>query len=187
MANGYDGSSTLLNVTISDNSANYGGGMYNFEGGSAMLTNVTFSSNSATVGGGIFALGSGSLILKNTLLTGGIASSGPDCSGTLTSYGYNLILDTTGCTLVGDETGNIYGLDPLLGPLADNGGYTLTHALLPGSPAIDAANEIDVSGNLVIQDQRGVTRPQGPANDIGAYEYVKMWLSCILNDIINQP
>ena len=121
--------------------------------------------------------------LKNSLLSGGDAPTGPDCAGTLTSYGYNLIEDTTGCTIDGDETGNIYGEDPLLGPLADNGGYTLTHALLRGSPAIDTASANDVDGNLVVVDQRGITRPQGLANDIGAFEFVdkvSFWLPIIM-------
>jgi hypothetical protein len=110
------------------------------------------------------------LVMKNTLLAGNSAPTGPDCSGSLYSYGYNLIQDTTGCSITGDETGNIYGEDPLLGPLQDNGGATFTHALLPDSPAIDAADFTDPFGNPVTEDQRGVARPQGPANDIGAYE-----------------
>jgi hypothetical protein len=60
--------------------------------------------------------------------------------------------------------------DPLLGPLQNNGGPTLTHALLAGSPAIDAVPLADCSG--VTDDQRGVLRPQGPACDIGAFELV---------------
>lgn len=89
----------------------------------------------------------------------------------MTSYGYILIQDTSGCTITGDETGNIYGKEPLLGPLADHGGYTLTHALLDGSPAIDTADFTDPDGNPVTEDQRGVSRPQGPANDLGADEF----------------
>jgi hypothetical protein len=57
--------------------------------------------------------------------------------------------------------------NPRLGPLTDNGGPTLTHALLPGSPAINAG---DCSGGTISRDQRGVTRPLGSACDIGAYE-----------------
>ena len=56
--------------------------------------------------------------------------------------------------------------DPLLGPLQDNGGPTQTHALLAGSPAIDAA----LLANCPATDQRGVSRPQGPGCDIGAFE-----------------
>jgi len=177
------GTSTLFNVTISGNTARTeGGGIFNFTGALVTLTNVTIYANSAGFGGGVVVYGDG-LILKNTILSGNIASYSPNCNDTLTSYGYNLIQDTAGCVLDGDEIGNIYGKDPLLGPLADNGGYTLTHALQPGSPAIDAANFTDPYGNPVTQDQRGVTRPQGLTNDIGAYELNQahwLWLPLLL-------
>ena len=58
--------------------------------------------------------------------------------------------------------------DPLLGPLADNGGPTLTHALGVGSPAIDSAD----AGACPATDQRGVARPQGAGCDVGSFEYV---------------
>jgi CSLREA domain-containing protein len=178
------GTSTLTNVTFSGNSAAAsGGGMNNVIFSTTMLTNVTFNGNSASSGGGVYVESDGSLILKNTLLAGGDAPNGPDCAGTVTSYGYNLIQDTSGCIIMDDQTGNIYGEDPLLGPLGHYGGYTLMHSLLKGSPAIDAASSTDPNGNLVTVDQRGVTRPQGPANDIGAYEFVNQmtfWLPIVL-------
>jgi hypothetical protein len=77
--------------------------------------------------------------------------------------GHNLFSDTPGVAL--DPT-DLINTDPLLGPLADNGGPTLTHALLPGSPALDAG--VAVAG--VTTDQRGIPRPQGSAPDIGAFE-----------------
>jgi hypothetical protein len=98
-----------------------------------------------------------------------------DFSGVLISEGYNLIQNTNGCTITGkNRTGDIYGADPLLGPLQDNGGPTWTHALLPGSPAIDAGS----SGGLNT-DQRGAPRPYdvpgipnaADGSDIGAFEY----------------
>ncbi|MEX2457442.1 MAG: choice-of-anchor Q domain-containing protein, partial [Actinomycetota bacterium] len=76
-----------------------------------------------------------------------------------------LIEDPGSCTITGDTTGNVTGADPLLGALTDNGGPTLTHALLTGSPAIDAAGSTGPA-----TDQRGVSRPQGSFFDIGAYE-----------------
>jgi CSLREA domain-containing protein len=176
------GTSTLTNVTFSGNSSDNGGGIDNSYGTST-LTNVTFSGNSAGSGGGVFVQNESSLILKNTLLAGGDAPNGPDCFGTVTSYGYNLIQNTNGCTLTGDQTGNIYGENPLLGPLAHNGGFTMTHGLLHGSPAIDAASSTDPYGNPVTVDQRGVSRPQGVANDIGAFEFVNQmsfWLPVVL-------
>lgn len=83
------------------------------------------------------------------------------------SLGYNLIHEAAGCTLTGDTSGLITGQDPLLAPLADNGGPTRTHALLPRSPAIDAGSP-DCPPPAA--DQRGVQRPFGLACDIGAYE-----------------
>jgi hypothetical protein len=63
---------------------------------------------------------------------------------------------------VGDQPST----DPLVGPLADNGGPTLTHALLEGSPAIDAGDD----SVCPAVDQRGIARPQGAACDVGSYE-----------------
>ncbi|MCX6580631.1 MAG: Ig-like domain-containing protein [Candidatus Aminicenantes bacterium] len=126
-------------------------------------------------GGGICNL-SGTVQLKNTIVANNAAATGgesEDAWGTLSSNGYNLIENTTDCTITGILTGNITGVDPLLGPLAKNGGPTQTYALLPGSPAIDAGNSSGIS-----TDQRGYTRPVDIAgipnvsdgSDIGAYE-----------------
>jgi hypothetical protein len=82
---------------------------------------------------------------------------------TLGSNGHNLATDGT-CNLV--AAGDQANTDPVLGPLADNGGPTRTHALLPGSPAIDAADP----GQCPVADQRGIARPQGPSCDVGAFE-----------------
>ena len=84
--------------------------------------------------------------------------------GNITSLGHNLDSDGS-CELSG--TGDLSSTDPLLGPLQDNGGPTFTHALLPGSPAIDAADDTAAPAT----DQRGIRRPQGRAGDIGAYEF----------------
>jgi hypothetical protein len=90
------------------------------------------------------------------------------CVGKLSSSaGHNLLVATNSCTLTNNTTGNLYNVDPLLGPLQNNGGPTLTHALLMGSPALNAAGAADTTST----DQRGVSRPQGPASDIGAYEF----------------
>ena len=184
------GTVVLNSSTVSGNSSGSGGGIFKDFGGSVSLSNSTVSGNTATAGGGIFIFGHiGTLTLNNSTVSDNTATAGGgifndfstatlkntivanntsgDCSGTITSAGHNLIEDTSGCTIVGDTTGNITGSDPLLGPLADNGGPTLTHALLPGSPAIDAVPGADCT---LATDQRGVARPQGPACDIGAFE-----------------
>src|SRR5262249_3705719 len=109
--------------------------------------------------------------ISNTLIAGNttlISNTGPsysadDCNGTITSGDYNLVQNTSGCTLSG--THNVIGLDPLLGPLQNNGGPTQTMALQLGSPAIDTGN----SATCAATDQRGLPRNAGSC-DIGAYE-----------------
>ncbi len=132
------------------------------------LTDCTIVSNSPSVctGGGILNVTNttGSVFVQNCIIANNTSN---DFVGTLTSLGYNLIGNTNGCTLTNDLTGNIYGVDPLLGPLQYNGGVTLTHGLLAGSPAIDAGP----ANAAPFVDQRGMSRPQGAADDIGAYEY----------------
>jgi hypothetical protein len=93
--------------------------------------------------------------------------------GTLFDAHFSLIGDGTGSDITntnGNQVGNVppnsSPIDPRLGPLVDNGGPTRTHALLLGSPAIDAASTPDCPTT----DQRGVLRPQGAACDIGSYE-----------------
>ena len=172
------GTMTLNNSTVSGNTApngpgggNFGGGIY-IDSGTLMLNNSTISSNSAVTGGGIYP-NSGTVTLKNTLLAGNSAAGdGPDCWGSIGSGGHNLIGNTTNCNFT-QPSEDLLNADPLLGPLQDNGGPTFTHALLPGSPALDAGNPTgctDQDGILLTTDQRGVTRPQGTRCDIGAFE-----------------
>ena len=108
----------------------------------------------------------GTINFINSIIAANTGPTGPDCLGNLASEGHNLVQDTSGCTIAGDLTGNITGQAPLLGPLRDNGGPTFTHALLAGSPAIDAGDDSAAPAT----DQRGVARPQGPQSDIGAFE-----------------
>ena len=94
--------------------------------------------------------------------------------GTTGTLAYSLVTTTTNCFITGPQGGNIVGQDPLFGPLQYNGGPTQTHALLPGSPAIDAgapAGCTGAAGAPLTTDQRGFPRPYGPACDIGAVEY----------------
>jgi CSLREA domain-containing protein len=172
---------TLTNSTISGNSAlENGGGIATI--GTVDLNNVTIATNTADSdgngsgeGGGIRNI-NGTVNLRNTLLAGNIDRGGetPECVGTLTSQDYNLVLQPTGCTIVGSTAHNIVGQDPLLGPLQQNGGPTPTRALLQHSPAIDTGNPATPgsAGACAASDQRGVIRPQQARCDIGALEKV---------------
>jgi len=165
------------NVTVSGNRANGDSGGIDTSGAATTteLRHVTATANTADAdnsgagGGGGVGRTNGSVRLQDTIVAGNTDASpgaeAPDCLGALTSLGHNLIGNLTGCGLVptgGDKTGVAAGL----GSLADNGGPTMTHALLPSSPAIDAGVVIpNVYGS---EDQRGLSRLTKP--DVGAYE-----------------
>jgi LPXTG-site transpeptidase (sortase) family protein len=171
-----DSSPTLTNVTISSNSAaSDGGGIWNSVDSNPILTHVTISGNNAVVGGGLFSEDDPATpTLSNTILAGNTAVFGPDCYGEMVSGNYNLVGNPTACDFVIQANDQI-GADPMLGPLADNGGETQTRALLIGSPAIDAIPfGVNGCGITVTSDQRGEDRPNpaGGSCDIGAYEYV---------------
>jgi hypothetical protein len=178
---GYGGSPTLTvsASTLSSNSAGgNGGGIFNSGyGGSAtvQIVNSTLSGNSAGSGGGIYnnaGGGSASVEIGSSILKAG--ASGGTIAGTVSSDGYNLASDSGGGFLTG--TADRINTDPKLGPLQDNGGPTFTHALLPGSPAIDKGKNLTGSAT----DQRGLPRTidglcianasGGDGTDIGAFE-----------------
>jgi len=157
----------LSNCTLSGNSAPYAAALSS--AGPVNLTNVTVAMNQATSGAAIESslVVSPIFTLKNTIVAN--RTFGQDCDVTVQSLGYNIDTDGT-CNLV--NFGDLPNTDPKIGPLQDNGGPTLTHALLETSPAIDAG---DNSVGLTT-DQRGFPRPvagkSGCARitDIGAYE-----------------
>jgi hypothetical protein len=165
---------TITNCTFSGNSARFGGAIDNdgSSGGHATLiiVNSTFSANSSrgfgTVGA-IHNVGSATLEIGGTILNAG-ASGVNIAGGTVTSLGYNLSSDKGGGWLT--NTADQINTDPKLGPLQDNGGPTLTHALQLGSPAIDAGNNAAASGLSFDQRGPGFPRIVGSAVDIGAYE-----------------
>ncbi len=174
------GAATLTNVTISGNGGDVvnGGGIQNFVGGTVTLLNSTVVSNTLTGfsnGGGINN-GGISVQLKNTIVSNNAAeTAGANCynTGTIVSLGYNLE-NLNSCGLTG--TGDRPNTNPRIGPLANNGGPTMSHALLVGSPAIDGGTN---SGCPSV-DQRGVRRPLGARCDIGAYEAAMVYLPLLI-------
>ena len=165
------GTATLTNDTLSGNSAQDGGGVFN-DYGTATLTNDTLSGNSASnIGGGVYNDG-GTATLNNTIVAN--SPSGGDIFGSV-SGSNNLIDASTAGGLTNGLQGNVVGVNPLLAPLADNGGPTKTMALLPGSPGINAGNNslaVDTQGNPLTTDQRGSGFPRiaNGTVDIGAFE-----------------
>ncbi len=173
----YD-TATVTNSTVSGNSATSGdgGGIYNSYNGTATITDCTISGNSATYayGGGIANDGD-TVTLDSTIVAGNTCSGSPDIYGLVTAI-YCLIEDATGTVFDSNSTNNITGADPLFGALGDYGGPTQTIPLLPGSPAIGAAD----SDSSTAQDQRGVARDASP--DIGAFESQGFTISLIGGD-----
>jgi CSLREA domain-containing protein len=162
------GTATLTNVTLSGNSTTNGGGGGIYHGnGTATLTNVTLSGNSAVDGGGIYR-SAGTITVTNTIVAN--SPFGGNCSPSL-GGSFNLSSDNM-CGF-GASRDNV---NVMLGPLANNGGSTLTHLPLPGSPAIDFGTNIGCPAT----DQRGTPRPIGAVCDVGAVEAVYIFLPLIL-------
>lgn len=172
------GTLSIANSTLSGNFTDGDGGGI-ISNGTVELSSVTITNNSAGGsdsfgnGGGVSNVG-GAITLRSTIIAGNIDLSGgnnPDCFGTLTSARYNLIENTTGCTITGNTTGNQTGASAVLGPLNENGGATQTHALLAGIPAINAGNPAgcrDENGSALNTDQRNFVR--NGTCDIGSFE-----------------
>ncbi|MGP4087216.1 choice-of-anchor Q domain-containing protein [Streptomyces sp. KR55] len=191
----FDDSGTVTNSTIADNRVTnpgnrpgslggYGGGIDIRGLATVQILNSTITRNRSSDGGGginiapayldslpapipdIIDLPLGHMTLRNSVVASNtVDGTAADCEkafATITSLGHNIDGDGS-CRLT--AAGDLPSRDPLVGPLADNGGPTDTAALLPGSPALDAADGCPAT------DQRGVTRPQGAACDIGAYEH----------------
>lgn len=171
------GNLQIIDSTVSGNRSNAreGGGIYNSNFMQAVHCTVAF--NRSRGGGGIANAGTGILEMSNTIVAGNASDveSSSDIKGRVVSRGHNFVQNTAGADIQGDTATTILGQDPLLGPLANNGGSTRTHALVHGSPAIDAGD----AGGLDV-DQRGLSRVSdvqsisniGDGADIGAYEFV---------------
>ena len=158
---------SVVNSTISGNSALSGGGIFAFSGNHVILRNSTIANNTASFRGEAFANQfSPAPTFANTLFVGSCAI----LSNPPVSLGGNVESPGDSCQLPDTDR---YGVpDPGIAGLADNGGPTWTHALLPGSLAIDTA----VDGECPETDQRGFARPfDGDEDmiatcDVGAYE-----------------
>lgn len=174
----------IYNSTISGNSAgNCAGGIF-FSGTSLEIYSSTITGNNGDLmGGGLTVVSGSNAQIKNTIIAGNIVSSRAtaDCRGTITSNGYNLIGDKSGCTVTA-TTGDQFGdsgsgavINAGLDTLANNGGNTQTHALQITSPAKNAADPsgcTDPDGAVLSYDQRGsgYDRIKFTACDVGAFE-----------------
>jgi hypothetical protein len=187
----WSGSITVTASSIADNQGDFAGGIENFDHLTVSTSTISGNQNTNPFlgAGGIDSLGTVDLRnstvanntgtgeaanqlsnelgdvfrIRNTILAGD--GSRPNVVGTLTSEGHNLSTDASG-GLTGP--GDLINTDPRLGPLQDNGGPTLTHALLPGSPALDGGDNAGAPAT----DQRGqgFARVVNGAIDMGAFE-----------------
>jgi len=161
--------------------AGLGGAMF-VTSGNAILVNCTMAMNDASggggnlyaqsgqgVGGGIFVFGGACQLLNTLVATNSSSSSASDVSGAFSSSDYNFIGNSTGSSGWNPVTDYLNATPLGLGPLQDNGGPTLTCALLPGSLCILGGTSVGAPAT----DQRGVIRPVGEC-DIGAYQYTTL-------------
>ena len=163
-----------------DEISGYGGGIDHRGGNLLTIVNSTITRNQALKGGGGIGAGQaytpisdqiplGRITLRNTIIAGNTSVAGAANCRTneviIESLGHNV--DTDGSCFLAAQ-GDRAKTDPLLGPLADNGGPLRTLALLVGSPAIDTG----AAEGCPKADARGAARPQGAGCDIGAFEYV---------------
>jgi hypothetical protein len=187
--NNYSGTLAVANSTFFNNTATYSGGAINNQA-PLTLTNSTLAGNtSSSFGGGLTDFVAATI--GNTIIAKNTAPNGPDVDLAVASQGYNLIGNPSGGSgfVATDMLGTAASpLNPLLGPLQDNGGplagapasqqVVPTLALLPGSPAIDAGSNalaVDSSGIPLAIDQRGFARVVNSSVDIGAFE-VQLYL-----------
>jgi hypothetical protein len=177
------GSLIVIDSTVSDNAGAEAGIGVDGDEALLVLANSTVSGNGLGISNS-----AGSLTLLNSTISGGVGN--PSADGMLTATGSVIVgtcvdnivisgghnIESPGNTCGFDQTGDQVSVpDPMLGPLQNNGGPTETHALLPGSPAINQipqADCIDADGAPLATDQRGEPRPEtgGTMCDVGAFE-----------------
>jgi hypothetical protein len=181
-----DSGATITGSTISGNTASFGGGVMTLQYGHTDIRHSTITGNMApgSGGGGVFSVENFGFIdtvtrVYSSMIAGNAAgdvssiSNFPGGAPSVFSSGYNVIgADNTGAF---NRPGDVEGIaNPLLGPLANNGGPTMTHALLAGSPAINAGDPAAVAGvgDVPAFDQRGFAfnRVVNGRIDIGAFE-----------------
>jgi hypothetical protein len=159
------GTLTVMNSTISANITNFGrGGGICLFGGTLTVMNSTIN-GTAGAGGGID--NEGTMTIGDSVLDAGLGYTITN-EGTATSLGYNLASDNGSGVLTGP--GDQINTDPMLGPLQDNGGPTFTHALLPGSPAIDAGDPSFAPPPFYDQRGPGYPRVVNSRIDKGSFE-----------------
>jgi hypothetical protein len=202
---------TIANSTISGNTTNFGGGGVHNYGGRLTITNSTIAGNRANHGGGVFNsqycyfnCTPGTLTLNNSLIAGNQASAAPEIENATDCPSFSVctspnVVTTNNFNLFGvNGNAGISGFSPgptdivpavplakILGPLQNNGGPTQTHALVDGSPALDAGDPAgcrDSQGALLQTDQRGFARHVDSNNDgaarcdIGAFEAKELFV-----------
>lgn len=189
---------TVINSTISSNSASNAGGGFSHSDNHTKVINSTLTGNEGmNFGGGIVAYNAGSVSLYNSIVAGNIAPLGAeisDAGSLIIAHANNLLgssaLNTAnalnGFTPSGsdilatnDSATGARSLASIINGIADNGGPTLTHALAGNSPAIDRGNQALCVANNITQDQRGVMRDDGRC-DIGAVEAPPQEESCFV-------
>jgi CSLREA domain-containing protein len=193
-----NGTLTMSNVTFSGNTANGGdGGAIYYNGSGLAMNNVTVAGNTATGGGsGGFHKSTSTLNanVRNSIFAFNTGGASPDATGAISSQGNNIIR-TVG-TSTGWVASDLQNVDPLLSPLGYYGSgapYLMTHALLNGSPAIDAGNNCVTnltctaanSPVALNTDERGAARAGNV--DIGAYEVNNAYVAVLPNAFLYQP
>ncbi|CAG1002137.1 Hemagglutinin/proteinase [Anaerolineales bacterium] len=196
------GNFTLRNSNVKNNKATYRGSGIYMEDGMLSVVNsaIAYNSNNAAYGGGIFS-NNGTINIQNSTIVFNGAYQGKgiytdagtytitnsiisDCYGEIDNFSYSIMWRTGGCT-VAEGPGNQLDVDPII--KNDPSNTNNVHELLAGSPAINAGT----STGCPAVDQRGISRPQGSACDIGAYEYIENKLVINSGDNqsagINQP
>jgi uncharacterized repeat protein (TIGR01451 family) len=161
----------IANSTFSGNSANFGAGIFAMQ--SVTVINSTFADNTALVDGSAIKITRGTATLKNTIIAGntnGATQCAVSGTGAFSDGGHNLDSGSScGFSAANESFSNAHAN---LGPLQNNGGLTDTMALLAGSHAINAGdNSVCAAAPVHNFDQRGITRPQNCACDIGAFEF----------------